>query len=277
MRFLVPVLTALFLTACASAEGPGSLDTLSPAAQQHGQVQTAPGPAGVQSQALGAPGSLQPGSLQPGSLQSGTLRPGTLQTSPQQLGGPQPIAGQTQTLQDFSTIEPRPLPGNDPFATQPGSLGPLPSNQHQTLAQAVQNGVQQPPTTELLQPPQPRFPRVSLAPISTAPEPQATQLFDAIDDASFDGGMQLAFFGDETAQYVVRSQVSAIPADQVTSVLYVFDVYDSRGTLRHRVSGARSIPRSGPDGWSLVDMTTVQLIGEEVANRLLSWFGQNPS
>lgn len=260
MRFLVPVLSALFLTACASAEGPGSLETLSPATQQPAQVQTAPGPVGVQSQALGAPGTLQPG----------TLQAGTLQTSPQPLGG------QTQTLQDFSTIEPRPLPGNDPFATQQGSLGQLPSQQQQTLAQAIQNGAQ-PPTTELLAPARPQYPRVSLAPISTAPEPQATQLFDAIDDATFDGGMQLAFFGDDTAQYVVRSQVSAIPADQVTSVLYVFDVYDARGTLRHRVSGARSIPRSGPDGWSLVDLTTLQLIGDEVANRLLGWFRQNPA
>lgn len=262
MRFLVPILTALLLTACASAEGPGSLETLSPAAQQQAQVQTAPGPVGVQTQALGAPGSLQPG---------------TLQTSPQPLGGPQPIAGQTQTLQDFSTIEPRPLPGNDPFATQQNSLGTLQSEQQQTLAQAIQNGAQQPTTSALLAPPQPQYPRVSLAPISTAPEPQATQLFDAIDDAAFSGGMQLAFFGDDTAQFVVRSQVSAIPADQVTSVLYVFDVYDARGTLRHRVSGARSIPRSGPDGWSLVDLTTLQLIGDEVANRLLGWFRQNPS
>lgn len=265
MRFLVPVLTALLLTACASAEGPGSLETLSPAAQP--QVQTAPGPVGVQSQALGAPGTLQPGTFQ-----SGTLQPG-----PQQLGGPQQIGAQPQTLQDFSTIDPRPLPGNDPFATQPGNLGGLQTDQAQSLEQAVQNGLQQPTTTALLTPPQPQYPRVSLAPISTAPEPQATQLFDAIDDAAYGGGMQLAFFGDDTAQFVVRSQVSAIPADQVTSVLYVFDVYDARGTLRHRVSGARSIPRSGPDGWSLVDPMTLQLIGDEVANRLLGWFRQNPS
>lgn len=275
MRFLVPVLTALFLTACASAQGPGSLGTLSPAAQQQAQqqaqVQTAPGPIGVQSQALGAPGSLQPGTLQPGTFQPGTLQPGTLQP------GPQPLGGQTQTLQDFSTINPRPLPANDPFATQQGSLGRLQTDQAQTLEQTVQSGLQQPTTTALLTPQQPRYPRVSLAPISTAPEPQATQLFDAIDDGTYSGGMQLAFFGDDTAQFVVRSQVSAIPADQVTSVLYVFDVYDARGTLRHRVSGARSIPRSGADGWSLVDLTTLQLIGDEVANRLLAWFAQNPS
>lgn len=263
MRFLVPVLTALFLTACASAEGPGSIGTLTPAAQQQAQVQTAPGPAGVQSQPLGAPGTLQPG--------------------PQPLNGPlgTQLGGQSQTLQDFSTINPRPLPGqtlpgSDPFAATQGSLGRLQTDQAQTLEQSVQNGLQQ-PTTALLAPAQPQYPRVSLAPISTAPEPHATQLFDAIDDATFDSGMQLAFFGDDTAQFVVRSQVSAIPADQVTSVIYVFDVYDARGTLRHRVSGARSIPRSGPDGWSLVDMITLQSIGDEVAGQLLGWFRQNPA
>lgn len=264
MRFLVPVLTALFLTACASAEGPGSLETLSPAAQQQAQVQTAPGPVGVQSQTLGAPGTLQPGTIQPGPQQL----PGSQQPGVQQNGS---------TLQDFSTIEPRPLPGNDPFANSSNTLGGLQTDQAQSLEQAVQNGLQPPTTTALLAPPQPQYPRVSLAPISTAPEPQATQLFDAIDDATFDGGMQLVFFGDDTAQFVVRSQVSAIPAEQVTSVLYVFDVYDARGTLRHRVSGARAIQRSGPDGWSLVDQTTLQLIGDEVAGRLLSWFAQNPS
>lgn len=261
MRFLVPVLTALFLTACASVEGPGSLETLSPAEQQQTQVQTAPAPIGVHSQTLGAPGAVQPGTFQPG---------------PQPLGGPQQIGGQPQTLQDFSTIDPRPLPGNDPFANARNTPSGLQTDQAQTLEQAIQNGLQQPTTTSLLPPSQPQYPRVSLAPISTAPEPQATQLFDAIDDTTFNGGMQLAFFGDDTAQFVVRSQVSAIPADQITSVLYVFDVYDARGTLRHRVSGARSVPRTGPDGWSLVDLTTLQLIGEEVGNRLLGWFRENP-
>jgi hypothetical protein len=89
--------------------------------------------------------------------------------------------------------------------------------------------------------------------------------------------MQLAFFGDETATFIVRSQVSAIPADQVTSVIYVFDIFDARGTLRHRVSGARSIPRSGPDGWALVDPNTVQLIADDVAGRMMQWLQQNPS
>jgi hypothetical protein len=276
----VAILAALlFLGACASPEGPGSLESVSPITPQPvSQVQTAPLPGTVTAQPLGTPGAqpvqtaqpttIQPGTLQPGTLQPGTLQPGTLSPAP----------GTQTTLQDFSRIDPNPVPGSDPFANQRAqTLGASDGSPTETLQDAVRAGLQPQSVAPALTPATPQWPRVSLAPITTAPEPQATQLFDAIDDATYRRGMQLAFFGDETAQFVVRSQVSAIPADQVTSVIYVFDIFDARGTLRHRVSGARSIPRSGPDGWALVDPNTVQLIADDVAGRMMQWLQQNPA
>lgn len=270
----VAILAALLLLgACASPEGPGSLESVSPITPQPvSQVQTAPLPGTVTAQPLGTPGAqpvqtAQPTSIQPGTLQPGTLQPGTLSPAP----------GTQTTLQDFSRIDPNPVPGSDPFASQRSqTLGASDGSSTETLQEAVQAGLQPQSVAPALAPATPQWPRVSLAPITTAPEPQATQLFDAIDDATYRRGMQLAFFGDETAQFVVRSQVSAIPADQVTSVIYVFDIFDARGTLRHRVSGARSIPRSGPDGWALVDPNTVQLIADDVAGRMMQWLQQNP-
>ncbi|MFK7793611.1 MAG: hypothetical protein AB8B88_13185 [Devosiaceae bacterium] len=276
---LIPVFGLFFLAACASPEGPGgALETVSPATPQPvTQVQTAPLPGAVAAQPLGTPNGTPISTpnaqavqtaQQPGSI---PLQPGSLSTSP-----PTDQFGQTTTLQDFSRIDPRAVPGSDPFADQRSpNANPLNVTQQQSLQDAVQSGLQQP--QPVAQPAAPQWPRVSLAPITTAPEPQATQLFDAIDDAAFDRGLQFAFFGDETAQYVVRSQVSAIPADQVTSVIYVFDIFDARGNLRHRVSGARSIPRSGPDGWALVDATTTELIAQDVANRMMIWLRSNPS
>lgn len=258
----------LGLSACASPEGPGSLDRVSPVTPQPvTQVQTAPLPGTVTAQPLGTtpgipgsqpiqtaqqPNTLTPGTVQPGTLQPGTLQPGSLSTNP----------AQSSTLQDFSRTQP--LDGSD-------------GNAQETLQDAVQAGLQPQSVAPGLAPAVPTWPRVSLAPITTAPEPQATQLFDAIDDATYRRGMQLAFFGDETAHYVVRSQVSAIPANQVTSVIYVFDIFDARGTLRHRVSGSQTIPRSGPDGWALVDPATTQTIADDVAGRMMQWLQQNPS
>lgn len=268
--------TLLLVAACASPDGPGSLESASPLSGQPVQtVQSSPLPTPVSSQPLGTPGTQpgqtiqQPQSLgtpQPGyTQQAGTLQPGTSQPGSLQPGSPSaPPAGQA-TLQDYSRTtqygQPLGQPGATPQTTLQDAVSP---NANQSVAPS-------------LTPAAPQWPRVSLAPISTAPEPQATQLFDAIDDATYRRGMQLAFFGDETAQYVVRSQVSAIPADQVTSVIYVFDIFDARGTLRHRVSGARSIPRSGPDGWALVDQATLQSIADDVAGRMMQWFQQNPS
>ncbi len=264
----------LFLGACASPEGPGSLERVSPITPQPvSQVQTAPLPGTVTAQPLGTPGAqpvqtAQPTTIQPGTLQPGTLQPGTLSPAP----------GTQTTLQDFSRIDPNQVPGSDPFAGQSTqTFGASDGSSTETLQDAVQAGLQPQSVAPALTPATPQWPRVSLAPITTAPEPQATQLFDAIDDATYRRGMQLAFFGDETAQFVVRSQVSAIPADQVTSVIYVFDIFDARGTLRHRVSGARSIPRSGPDGWALIDQNTVQLIADDVAGRMMLWLRQNPA
>lgn len=253
----------LFLGACASPEGPGSLQRVSSVTPQPvTQVQTAPLPGTVTAQPLGttpgAPGAQpiqtaqQPNTLTPGTLQPGTLQPGSLSTNP----------AQSSTLQDFSRTQP--LSGSD-------------GNAQETLQDAVQAGLQPQSVAPGLAPAVPTWPRVSLAPITTAPEPHATQLFDAIDDATYRRGMQLAFFGDETAHYVVRSQVSAIPGDQVTSVIYVFDIFDARGTLRHRVSGSQTIPRSGPDGWALVDPATTQTIADDVAGRMMQWLQQNPS
>ena len=262
-----------FLGACASPEGPGSLQRVSSVTPQPvTQVQTAPLPGTVTAQPLGTtpgipgsqpiqtaqqPNTLTPGTVQPGTLQPGTLQPGSLSTNPAQSS-----TLQSSTLQDFSRTQP--LDGSD-------------GNAQETLQDAVQAGLQPQSVAPGLAPAVPAWPRVSLAPITTAPEPQATQLFDAIDDATYRRGMQLAFFGDETAHYVVRSQVSAIPANQVTSVIYVFDIFDARGTLRHRVSGSQTIPRSGPDGWALVDPATTQTIADDVAGRMMQWLQQNPS
>lgn len=244
MRALFFVLAALALSACASPEGPGSLDTLATPTQQ-AAVQTAPAPTTVTSQPLNLPGQVP-----------------TLATP----------SGQPATLDQFG----RPVAAaNDPFApSQP--LGGPQTDAQQSLSDAINAGLQPQQVAPSLVPTQPQLPRVALAPITTAPEPQASRLFDAIDDATFQRGLQLAFFGDETAHYVVRSQVSAIPADQTTSVLYVFDVFDARGTLRHRVSGSQMVPRSGPDGWALIDPDTTARIAQDVADRLVGWFRQNP-
>lgn len=273
MRCITLLVALLLLNACASPEGPGSLATVNPVPQQ--QTQTAPLPGAVSAQTLAAPGTQ---SATPQPLQ--TAQPGAILTTPSSLepGTLSRNPTQQSTLQDFSRTNPGQITTDDPFGTQRGQILSLPETTSQeTLQDAIQTGLQQPSASQAPASAASQWPRVSLAPISTAPEPQATQLFDAIDDAAFSRGMQFAFFGDETAHYVIRSQVSAIPADQVTSIIYVFDIFDARGTLRHRVSGARTIPRSGPDGWALVDQSTTQLIAEDVAGRMMAWLQQNPS
>lgn len=265
----------LGLSACASPEGPGSLDRASPVTPQPvTQVQTAPLPGAVTAQPLGTsagsqpfqtaqqPSTLSPTSSQSGTLQPGTLQPGSISTNPSQTSTLQDFSGQNTLGQDFSRTQ---------------NLDASGGTARETLQDAVQAGLQPQSVAPGLAPAVPQWPRVSLAPITTAPEPNATQLFDAIDDATYRRGMQLAFFGDETAQFVVRSQVSAIPGDQTTSVIYVFDIFDARGTLRHRVSGSQAIPRSGPDGWALVDPATTQTIADDVAGRMMQWLQQNPS
>lgn len=284
MRPFLICLIAFLCLGCASIEGPGSI-----ASPNQGQVASQTSTvAPVSTQPLAAPGAGQ--SAGPGAAPAqGT----TSQTVFAQPGQPSqdPLVAEQQsrsaiasdgsfTLQDFSTIEPNVVPGSDPFEGQrtlSSEIGTIATAQEQ-VEQSIEQGLIDGVATELLAAPAaPSFPRASLAPISTAPEPQATQLFDAIDDKMFDGGMQLVFFGDETAQFVVRSQVSAVPMETGTTVLYAFDVLDGRGNLRHRVSGTREVLGSGTQGWTRIETVTLQDIANEVANRLLTWFRANPT
>ena len=279
MRHLALLASTLLVTACASAEGPGSLESIGqPQVQPVAQPVSAPQP--VAAQALPAPGTAA----------AATAPPATVYAQPDQRSSDPLVAdlstpGQVSrapdlTLQDFSTIEPAVVPGSDPFEAQRAASAASSSidDPQQSLEDAVAGGLR-PDANQaaLLQPVLPQFPRTALAPISTAPEPQATQLFDALDDALFDGGLELAFHGDDTARYVIRSQVSAIPEATVTTVLYAFDIYDARGTLRHRVTGTRAIGRTSADGWGMVDTTASQQIAAEVAPQLLRWLRANPA
>ncbi|MBV6656418.1 MAG: hypothetical protein KI785_01500 [Devosiaceae bacterium] len=290
MRSLLPLAAALALAACASPEGPGAIGTVAGTTQQPATatVSTAPvttvaQPAAVSSQTLAAPGQTAPVATAPAAQQQTVLaEPGQPSLDPRvaDLSTPGQVSQPPDlTLQDFSQIDPRVVPGSDPFEGQrfgTSTASPVGAGD-QSLQQAIEDGLNPPQEQALLQPARPQFPRASLAPISTAPEPQATQLFDAIDDAMFDGGMELAFFGDERAQYVVRSQVSAIPAQSQTSLLYTFDVFDARGTLRHRVVGNRALPQTGPNGWDFVSQQVIGEVATEVGGQLLAWFRQNPA
>ncbi|MEM6711251.1 MAG: hypothetical protein AAF590_03110 [Pseudomonadota bacterium] len=275
------LLAALALAGCASTEGPGTFTQTRATGQQPvaqtTTAQTVPQQVAVTSQTLAAPNAVQSGSVQGGrvqtdGLQTGGVQPGGVSPRPTL----QDFANQDLSAQDFSIQD---LSINEPARDAFGNLvdqRPVQTG-NETFQDTVQRSLEPQAVAPDLVATAPRFPKASIAPISTAPEPHATQLFDAIDDAMFQRGMQLAFFGDETAQYVVRSQVSAIPSDTVTSVIYVFDIFDTRGNLRHRVSGARAIQRTGPNGWELVDSNTTALIADEVAGRLVAWFQQNPT
>ncbi|MEM6381741.1 MAG: hypothetical protein AAF739_03640 [Pseudomonadota bacterium] len=293
MRFFFLSVGLLALTACASVEGPGSLGRVgasSPATTQPPVAQTAPLPAPVSSQALNTPGQAAPSlySNQIGAEGAESIFASPGQPSGDPLVSPQVNAGVSSqssglTLEDFSSIDPRLVPENDPFADEreAQTLNTLGANTfgdgtQRSMEDSVEQSLTGQATPGLLQPARPQYPRASLAPISSAPEPQSTQLFDALDDVMFEGGMQLAFFGDDTAQFVVRSQLSAIPSDTSTQVLYTFDVFDARGTLRHRVVGSLAVPQSGPNGWDFVNPAAITTIARDVGGQLLPWFRLNP-
>jgi len=64
---------------------------------------------------------------------------------------------------------------------------------------------------------------------------------------------------------------SAFPDGKATTVAFVWDVLDSKGTRLHRIMGQEQVPGTAGDPWSNVPPKVMETIANRTISEYLTW------
>lgn len=76
---------------------------------------------------------------------------------------------------------------------------------------------------------------------------------------------------DSSATHVLKGYFSTITEGGQTTVIYVWDVYDTTGNRLHRINGQQKAPAGQGEGWASVPPATMQAIADSTVGQLTSW------
>lgn len=115
--------------------------------------------------------------------------------------------------------------------------------------------------------------RIQIAPLIGPSVAAATPLTERLADRIRAGGMTLAPSTDTAPGTVVmRGYFSTMPEDDGTTVIYVWDVYDTAGNRLHRINGQAKAGKIGSD-WNAIPAATMQTIADATVAQLTAWLG----
>ena len=120
--------------------------------------------------------------------------------------------------------------------------------------------------------------RVQFAPLVGTPVEAATPLTERLGAKARARGIKLAGSTDTTPPGIImRGYFSAMTEGKDTTVVYVWDVYDSAGTRLHRINGQQTATSAGTgDGWPAVVPSTMQAIADQTIDQLATWMAARP-
>ena len=117
--------------------------------------------------------------------------------------------------------------------------------------------------------------RVQFAPVVGATSQASTPLAARLSARATQRGITLVQAGDSSATLVMKGYFSTIADDGRTTVIYVWDVVDPAGTRIHRIQGQATSATRG-EGWSSVDVATMESIADRTVDELASWLVSRP-
>jgi len=85
----------------------------------------------------------------------------------------------------------------------------------------------------------------------------------------------LKFSADDTggSTYILKGYLSAVGDKQGTLLVYVWDVFDRKGTRLHRISGQEHGSGTTVDPWSGISAATVSSAARDTIDDLVAWAG----
>ncbi len=108
-------------------------------------------------------------------------------------------------------------------------------------------------------------------PIAGAPGNTIDDLSRKIGDTAREEGLTLVRRSGVQATYRVKGHLSAVGNNTASTVIYVFDVYDTAGRRLHRFSGQETGSAVSADPWSGVDSDALDLVARRTVLALKAW------
>ena len=119
---------------------------------------------------------------------------------------------------------------------------------------------------------------IRLAPVVGAPTGAVQVMSRRISSRSSERGIRIVPPGTSGATHDMKGYFSAITESGKTTVIFVWDVFDTSGNRLHRIQGQESAPGTSPDGWSSVSSRMMESIGVRTVDEFASWLeGQKRS
>lgn len=112
--------------------------------------------------------------------------------------------------------------------------------------------------------------RLRFDPIVGATADVAAPLTERLAERARASGIALAGSADPSTTHVLKGYFSTLTEGGQTTVIYVWDVYDTSGNRLHRINGQQKAAGRG-EGWAAVPPATLQAIADSTIDRLTAW------
>ncbi|MEW9804617.1 hypothetical protein [Mesorhizobium marinum] len=117
--------------------------------------------------------------------------------------------------------------------------------------------------------------RLRFDPIVGATVDAATPLTERLAQRARARGIRLAGNADPSTTHVLKGYFSTLTEGGRTTVIYVWDVYDTAGNRLHRINGQQKAPAGKGEGWASVPPATMQAIADSTVDQLTSWLASS--
>ncbi len=117
--------------------------------------------------------------------------------------------------------------------------------------------------------------RLRFDPIVGATVDVAAPLTERLAQRARARGIALAGNADPATTHVLKGYFSTLTEGGVTTVIYVWDVYDPAGNRLHRINGQQKAPAGAGEGWTAVPPATMQAIADTTVDQLASWLSSS--
>jgi hypothetical protein len=116
--------------------------------------------------------------------------------------------------------------------------------------------------------------KLYVAPIVGATVAAITPLSRRIAATAPANGIALVGSADPSQNFIIKGYFSAFPEGGATTLVFVWDVFDTKGIRLHRIQGQENVPgTSAGDPWSIVPPTVMERVADRFIADFNTWRG----
>jgi hypothetical protein len=116
--------------------------------------------------------------------------------------------------------------------------------------------------------------KIYVAPIVGSTVAAITPLSRRIAAVAPANGIALVGSADPAQNFIIKGYFSAFPEGGATTLVFVWDVFDTKGVRLHRIQGQESVPgTSAADPWSIVPPATMERVADRFIADFNAWRG----